>query len=596
MSTNATWEKRPTATVDRAGPTRRDGTGRTHVRNRYAGAGHTLVMPTEPETGYDPSLGRKFVFVTGGVMSGLGKGITAASTGRLLANAGFDVTAVKIDPYLNVDAGTMNPFQHGEVYVLKDGGEVDLDLGNYERFLDTDMTSDHNVTTGKVYREVIEKERAGDYLGKTVQIIPHITDDIKRRIREAAEGSDVCLIEVGGTVGDIEGMPYLEALRQFAHEEDHEDILFAHVTLVPYSKNGEQKTKPTQHSVKELRSIGLQPDIVVGRCEDPLEAKTREKIALFCDVPTEAVFSNPDMEDIYQVPLVVEEEGLDSYVMDHLGLTEEALPAGDRDTRWRDIVTRPKSGHATVALVGKYGMEDAYISIHESLKHAGLQREVDVQRRWVHSEDLADGHDGQLADADGVVVPGGFGSRGTEGKIEAIRYCRKHDVPFLGLCLGFQMAVVEFARHVLGLDGAHSAELDEGTPHPVIDLLPEQKEMEDMGGTMRLGAHETDIEEGTLAHDLYGATTCTERHRHRYEVNPEYIEDMEAAGMVFSGVSGNRMEILELPGHPYFLGTQFHPEFRSRPTRASPPFVGFLEAVLSRTESGQPAAQAGGAD
>jgi CTP synthase len=536
-------------------------------------------MPTE-QTGYDPSLGRKFVFVTGGVMSGLGKGITAASTGRLLANAGFDVTAVKVDPYLNVDAGTMNPFQHGEVYVLKDGGEVDLDLGNYERFLDIDMTSDHNVTTGKVYREVIEKERAGDYLGRTVQIIPHITDDIKRRIREAAEGTDVCIVEVGGTVGDIEGMPYLEALRQFAHEEDEEDILFTHVTLVPYSKNGEQKTKPTQHSVKELRSIGLQPDILVGRCEDPLDEETREKIALFCDVPTDAVFSNPDVEDIYRVPLVVEDEGLDEYVMDHLGLAGESLPADERDTTWRETVTREAGDTVEVALVGKYGLEDAYISIHESLKHAGLEKRVDVNRRWIHSEDLADGHDGQLDDVDGVVVPGGFGSRGTEGKIEAIRYCREEGVPFLGLCLGFQLAVVEFARNVLDLAGAHSAELDGGTPHPVIDLLPEQKGMDDMGGTMRLGAHETDIRSGTLAHELYGADACTERHRHRYEVNPEYIPDLEAAGMVFSGVSGERMEILELPDHPYFLGTQFHPEFRSRPTRASPPFVGFLDAVV----------------
>ena len=537
-------------------------------------------MPTE-QTGYDPSLGRKFVFVTGGVMSGLGKGITAASTGRLLANAGFDVTAVKIDPYLNVDAGTMNPFQHGEVYVLKDGGEVDLDLGNYERFLDIDMTFDHNVTTGKVYREVIEKERAGDYLGRTVQIIPHITDDIKRRIREAAEGSDVCIVEVGGTVGDIEGMPYLEALRQFAHEEEDDDILFTHVTLVPYSKNGEQKTKPTQHSVKELRSIGLQPDILVGRCEDPLEEETREKIALFCDVPTGAVFSNPDVEDIYRVPLVVEDEGLDEYVLDHLGLAGEALPERQRDTTWRETVTRESEGKVEVALVGKYGLEDAYISIHESLKHAGLEKRVDVDRQWVHSEDLVDGHDGQLAGVDGVVIPGGFGSRGTEGKVEAIRYCREQDVPLLGLCLGFQLSVVEFARNVLGLEGAHSAELDEDTPHPVIDLLPEQKEMDDMGGTMRLGAHETDLHEGTLARELYGASTCTERHRHRYEVNPEYIPDLEAAGMVFSGTSGERMEVLELPDHSYFLGTQFHPEFRSRPTRASPPFVGFLDAIVT---------------
>ena len=536
-------------------------------------------MPTEPDTGYDPSLGRKFIFVTGGVMSGLGKGITAASTGRLLANAGFDVTAVKIDPYLNVDAGTMNPFQHGEVYVLKDGGEVDLDLGNYERFLDIDMTSDHNVTTGKVYRHVIEKERAGDYLGKTVQIIPHITDDIKRRVREAAEGSDVCIVEVGGTVGDIEGMPYLEALRQFAHEEDDEDILYAHVTLIPYSKNGEQKTKPTQHSVKELRSIGLQPDIVVGRCVDPLDSQTREKIALFCDVPRDAVFSNPDVEDIYHVPLMVENEGLDEYVLDHLDLADEALRPGQRDSAWRERITRETESEVTIALVGKYGLEDAYISVHEALKHAGLEQRVDVGREWIHAENLADGYDGSLDDVDGVVVPGGFGSRGTQGKIEAIRYARENDVPFLGLCLGFQMAVVEFARNVLGFEAAHSAELDEGTPHPVIDLLPEQEGLDDMGGTMRLGTHVTEIDPGTVAHDLYGATSCEERHRHRYEVNPDYIEEIEAAGMLFSGTSGRRMEILELPEHPYFVGTQFHPEFRSRPTRASPPFVGLLDAA-----------------
>ncbi|MFC7072379.1 glutamine hydrolyzing CTP synthase [Halovenus rubra] len=536
-------------------------------------------MPTESDTGYDPSLGRKFIFVTGGVMSGLGKGITAASTGRLLANAGFDVTAVKIDPYLNVDAGTMNPFQHGEVYVLKDGGEVDLDLGNYERFLDIDMTSDHNITTGKVYRNVIEKERAGDYLGKTVQIIPHITDDIKRRVREAAAGSDVCIVEVGGTVGDIEGMPYLEALRQFAHEEDDDDLLFTHVTLVPYSKNGEQKTKPTQHSVKELRSIGLQPDVLVGRATEPLDAHTREKIALFCDVPQDAVFSNPDVDDIYHVPLMVEDEGLDDYVMEYLGLADEALPQKERNTEWRDRVTQETTETVTVGLVGKYGLEDAYISIHEALKHAGLECNIEVERKWIHSESLADGHADELTDLDGIVVPGGFGSRGTEGKIEAIRYARENNVPFLGLCLGFQMAVVEFARNVLGLEDAHSAELEEETPNPVIDLLPEQEGLEDMGGTMRLGKHVTELNEGTIAADIYGGTTCTERHRHRYEVNPEYIDELEDNGLVFSGASGRRMEVLEIPDHPYFLGTQFHPEFRSRPTRASPPFVGFVDTV-----------------
>jgi CTP synthase len=535
-------------------------------------------MPTG--TDYDPSLGRKFVFVTGGVMSGLGKGITAASTGRLLANAGFSVTAVKIDPYLNVDAGTMNPYQHGEVYVLKDGAEVDLDLGNYERFLGTDMTADHNVTTGKAYKHVIEKERSGDYLGDTVQIIPHITDDIKRRIREAAEGTDVCLVEVGGTVGDIEGMPFLEAIRQFVHETPDEDLLLAHVTLVPYSKNGEQKTKPTQHSVKELRSIGLQPDILVGRSAEELDPDTKEKIALFCDVPTEAVFSNPDVPDIYHVPLTIEAEGLDRYVIDRLDLAGEAPPRTERTERWRELVTRETDEQVEIALVGKYALEDAYISIHEALKHAGLDRGVDVNVNWVDADRMDDAHERRLREADGVVVPGGFGSRGAGGKIEAIRYAREHGVPFLGLCLGFQLGVVEFARDVLGLAGAHSAEIDSATPHPVIGLLPEQADEEDLGGTMRLGAHETEIDPDSLASAIYGGTSCTERHRHRYEVAPEYIADLEAAGLRFSGRSGRRMEILELPTHPYFLGTQFHPEFRSRPDRASPPFVGLLDAAL----------------
>jgi len=489
---------------------------------------------------------------------------------------------VKIDPYLNVDAGTMNPFQHGEVYVLKDGGEVDLDLGNYERFLDIDMTSDHNVTTGKVYQHVIEKERAGDYLGKTVQIIPHITDDIKRRIREAAEGHDVCIVEVGGTVGDIEGMPFLEALRQFVHEQDEDDFLLTHVTLVPFSKNGEQKTKPTQHSVKELRSIGLQPDVLVGRCEEPLDVDTREKIALFCDVPTNAVFSNPDVEDIYHVPLTVEEEGLDRYVMQELGLEERALPSAERNNEWRELVTQETSGEVDVALVGKYALEDAYLSVNEALKHAGLARGVDVNVVWVDAEEMDGDHAERLERADAVVVPGGFGSRGTSGKVDAIRYAREAGVPFLGLCLGFQLAVVEYAQNVLDLAGAHSSELVEAPANPVIDLLPEQYEVEDMGGTMRLGAYDTDITPGTLAADLYDGTVCTERHRHRYEVNPEYIERLEAAGLTFSGRVNNRMEILELPDHPYFVGTQFHPEFRSRPGRASPPFLGLVDAALDR--------------
>ncbi|MGM0397660.1 MAG: glutamine hydrolyzing CTP synthase [Halobacteriota archaeon] len=535
-------------------------------------------MPTE--TGYDPTLGNKFIFVTGGVMSGLGKGITAASLGRLLTNAGFDVTAVKIDPYINVDAGTMNPYQHGEVYVLDDGGEVDLDLGNYERFLETDMAFDHNLTTGKIYQHVIERERAGDYLGKTVQIIPHVTDDIKRRIREAGEGHDVTIVEVGGTVGDIESMPFLESLRQFSDEQDDEDVIFAHVTLVPYAPNGEQKTKPTQHSVKELRSIGLRPDIVVGRCDDPLEPDVREKIALFCDVPTDAVFSNPDVEDIYHVPMVLEEEGMDEFVMDRLDLADAALPDAERSTEWRERVTVEATESVDIALVGKYDLRDAYMSVREALKHAGMQAAVDVTVEWVDAERMEDHHRERLRTADGIVVPGGFGSRGTDGKLEAIQYAREHDVPYLGLCFGFQLAVIEYARNVLGLEDANSTELDDETPDPVIDLLPEQYDLEDLGGTMRLGSHETQIDEGTLAHDLYEADSCMERHRHRYEVNPEYIDDLTAGELTFSGRAGNRMEILEMDDHPYFVGTQFHPEFTSRPTSASPPFVGLLDAVL----------------
>jgi len=528
-----------------------------------------------------PKKSPKFVFVTGGVMSGLGKGITAASLGRLLKNAGLDVTAVKIDPYLNVDAGTMNPYEHGEVYVLKDGAEVDLDLGNYERFLDTEMTSEHNVTTGKVYRSVIDRERSGDYLGKTVQIIPHVTREIKQRVRDCGEGHDVCLIELGGTVGDIEGMPFLEAVRQMSNEEDEEDFLLIHVTLVPLTNNGEQKTKPTQHSVKSLREIGLHPDIVVGRSDGVLKDETREKISLFCDVPEDAVVSAPDVDDIYHVPLVLEEEGFDSYAMDQLGVESR-----DDDTGWRDVVTQEQDGSVEVALAGKYDFEDAYLSVYEALKHAGLYHNVNVDVRWVETDRMDDGDFDRLESADALIVPGGFGERGTEGKLEAVRYARENGVPFLGLCFGFQMAVIEYARNVVGLEDAHSSEIEEGTPHPVIDLLPEQYDVENLGGTMRLGDKETVIEEETLAHELYGSETVVERHRHRFEVNPEYIEDIEDGGMVFSGrsASGARMEILELPDHPYFVGTQFHPEFTSRPGDVSPLFVGLVGAAAEEKD------------
>ena len=530
-----------------------------------------------------PKKSPKFVFVTGGVMSGLGKGITAASLGRLLKNAGLDVTAVKIDPYLNVDAGTMNPYEHGEVYVLKDGAEVDLDLGNYERYLDTEMTSEHNVTTGKVYRSVIDRERSGDYLGKTVQIIPHVTREIKQRIRDCGEGHDVCLVELGGTVGDIEGMPFLEAVRQMGNEQDEEDFLLIHVTLVPVTNNGEQKTKPTQHSVKALREIGLHPDIVVGRSDDPLEEETREKISLFCDVPEEAVVSAPDIEDIYHVPLFLEDEGFDAYAMDEL----DVEPSGDgAENEWRDVVTQEQEGTVEVALAGKYDFEDAYLSVYEALKHAGLYHNVEVDTRWVETDRMDEEDFTRLESADALVVPGGFGERGTEGKLRAVRYARENGVPFLGLCFGFQMAVIEYARNVVGLEDAHSSEIDEGTPHPVIDLLPEQYDIENLGGTMRLGDKETVIDEGTVARELYDAESVVERHRHRFEVNPEYIDELEKEGMVFSGrsASGTRMEILELPDHPYFVGTQFHPEFRSRPGKPSPPFVGLVGAAVRRKE------------
>ena len=535
----------------------------------------------------DSSLNSKFIFVTGGVMSGLGKGVTAASVGRLLSNAGFTVTAVKIDPYLNVDAGTMNPYQHGEVYVLKDGAEVDLDLGNYERFLGIEMTSDHNITTGKVYQHVINQERTGDYLGKTVQIIPHITDDIKRRIRAVAEGHDVCIVEVGGTVGDIESMPFLEALRQLSHEESNNCVLFLHVTLIPHSKNEEPKTKPTQHSVKELRSIGIQPDLIVGRSATSLDDEVRQKIALFCDVPAEAVFSNPDLEDIYHLPMSLEEEALDEYVMERLNLLENSLPIPDRDTTWRQSVTAPKNEEVNIALVGKYGLEDAYISVYEALKHAGLSHGVQVNTLWVQSEILDDGDTSFLSklELDGIVIPGGFGSRGTPGKINAIRYARESGVPYLGLCLGFQLAVVEYARNVLNLKDAHSSEIHPETSNPVIDLLPDQHDIDELGGTMRLGELETHIQENSLAHSLYGSNSCLERHRHRYEVNPNYIDSLEEFGLKFTGKSGPRMEILEVPGHPYFFGTQFHPEFTSRPTNPSPPFLGLVHAALKHSST-----------
>ncbi len=529
----------------------------------------------------------KYIFITGGVMSGLGKGITAASVGRILKNHGYHVTAVKIDPYLNIDAGTMNPAQHGEVFVLSDGGEVDLDLGNYERFLDVDLASGHNITTGKVYRSVIEKERRGDYLGETVQIIPHITDEIRRCIVQAANGengtgkrAEVCLVEVGGTVGDIESMPFLEAVRQMRGDLPAGDTVLIHVTLVPADTMGDLKTKPTQHSVKALRELGLHADIIVGRSTRPVGANTKRKISAFCDVPESGVISAADVPDIYQVPAAMEREGLGDVLAIHLG-----LPAHQRDTGWYDIVSKVYTSSVRVGIVGKYGSEDVYLSIKEALKHAGRALGTEVRIEWLDAEKF---DPVQSPSYDGLVIPGGFGRRGMEGKISAIRAAREGKVPFLGLCLGFQMAVVEFARHVVGWEDAVSAEMGEEGRH-IIAILPEQEGVSDLGGTMRLGNYPVTLRPGTLAWDLYGKEEIVERHRHRYEVNPRYLKDLEKSGLVFSGSWRNRMEIAELPGHPFYLATQFHPEFVSRPTRPSPPFLGFIRAcglARDRRETG----------
>jgi CTP synthase len=517
----------------------------------------------------------KYIIITGGVMSGLGKGITAASIGRILKNRTYQVTAVKIDPYLNIDAGTMNPAQHGEVFVLRDGSEVDLDLGNYERFLDIELTASHNITTGKVYRTVIEKERRGDFLGETVQIIPHITDKIKACIRQAAEEvlpdgtkADICLVEVGGTVGDIESMPFLEAIRQMKSELPLQDYVLVHVTLFPEDSMGDLKTKPTQHSVKALRELGLHADIIVGRSNRPISTHTKRKISAFCDLPQNAVISAATVPDIYEVPMEMEKEGIADVLSTHLGLDKR-----DVDTSWYRLVTKEYTNRITVAIVSKYGIEDVYISIKEALKHAGRALSTEVKIAWLDAERY---ERCQLKDFDGVLIPGGVGRRGIEGKIEAIRFARENNTPFLGLCLGFQLAVVEFARNRLGIADATSEEFGEGSH--VIALLPEQEGLSELGGTMRLGNYTADVSEGTLARKLFGQPVITERHRHRYEVNPEYIADLERAGLVFSATNRNRMECLELPDHPFYFATQFHPEFRSRPTRPSPPYLGFVEA------------------
>jgi CTP synthase len=525
----------------------------------------------------------KYVVVTGGVISGLGKGIVTASLGKILQSRGIKVTAIKIDPYLNVDAGTMNPFEHGEIFVTEDGGEIDQDMGHYERFLNMNLTKEHNITTGQIYKQVIEAERRGEYLGKTVQIIPHITDAIKERIRKVAKQSDaeVCLVEIGGTVGDIEGMPFLEAVRQLRLEEGPSNVVFVHVTLVPSLEVvGEQKTKPTQHSVRLLMEAGLTPDLILCRCRAPLTEEARRKISLFCNVPEGAVFSAQDVETIYEVPLLLEQQGVGDRLLERLGLRARA-----RDlTEWAKLVERIKKAEERVriAMVGKYvRIADTYLSINEALRHAAASLGVSVEINWIEAEKLEENDLSLLSPYQGILVPGGFGARGVEGKIKAIQFAREQGVPFLGLCFGFQLAVVEFARNVLGLKRANSTEVDPNTPHPVIDLLPEQKKIKELGGTMRLGAHEIVIARGTKAYSIYKSTLIRERHRHRYEVNPKYIPKLRRGGLIFSGKSkdGKRMEILELPCHPFFLATQFHPEFTSRLERPSPPFLAFLQSA-----------------
>jgi CTP synthase len=528
----------------------------------------------------------KHIFVTGGVVSGLGKGITAASLGRLLKSRGLKVTIQKLDPYLNVDPGTMSPFQHGEVFVTDDGGETDLDLGHYERFIDESLTRDCSVTAGSIYQSVIGKERRGDFLGGTVQVIPHVTNEIKDRIIRLAEQTqaDVVITEVGGTVGDIESLPFLEAIRQLRKDVGRDNVCYIHVSLVPYiSASAELKTKPTQHSVKELRSIGIQPDFIVCRSEKPIDAGIRRKIALFCDVDPKAVVSAQDAASIYEVPLTLHDQGLDAMVIERL-----ELECGDLDIEeWRDFVRHSRSlaQSVDIALVGKYvALPDAYLSVTEALDHAGIFHDHKVNVAWLDAESLSPEEvESRLADFDGILVPGGFGIRGIEGKVRAARWAREEKVPYLGVCLGMQVAVVEFARHVAGLEDANSAEFDPVASHPVIDLMPEQHDVSDVGGTMRLGSYPCKVVPGTKGHAAYGDEVIYERHRHRYEVNNAYRQQLTDAGLVISGLSpdGKLVEMIELPDHPWFVGNQGHPEFKSRPTRPAPLFRDFIGAAVA---------------
>lgn len=527
----------------------------------------------------------KYIFVTGGVVSSLGKGIVAASVGRVLKNRGLKVTLQKFDPYLNVDPGTMSPYQHGEVFVTEDGAETDLDLGHYERFIDVNLGQYSNVTAGRVYSSIIEKERRGDYLGGTVQVIPHVTNEIKSRVLLAGESSDadVVITEIGGTTGDIESLPFLEAIRQIRSDLGRENVCYIHCTLLPYIKAaGELKTKPTQQSVKELRGLGIQPDIIVVRNELALTDELRAKISLFCDIPKQNVIESRDVSNLYQLPLNLKAQKIDDIVLKHFNLTAKEADMEE----WTSLVERVDNlkDEVRIALVGKYvELHDAYISVVESLKHAGYKHNSKVKIDWIQSEDITEENVHEyLKEADGILVPGGFGDRGVEGKITAIKYARENKVPFFGICLGMQLAAVEFARNVCGLTGAHSSELDPNTPYPIINLLPDQENVVEMGGTLRLGSYPCILVEGSQAHKEYGEINITERHRHRYEFNNFYRERLTDKGLVLSGVSpdGRLVEIVELPEHPWFVAGQFHPEFKSRPEKAHPLFAGFIKASL----------------
>ena len=535
----------------------------------------------------------KFVFVTGGVVSSIGKGIVAASLGRLLKSRNYSVSILKLDPYINVDPGTMSPYQHGEVFVTQDGAETDLDLGHYERFTDTSMSRLNSVTTGSIYQAVINKERRGDYNGGTVQVIPHITNEIKERIDRVAKDThpDVVITEIGGTVGDIESLPFLEAIRQFRKDVGRRNVIYLHVALVPWiSTAGEMKTKPTQHSVKELRSIGIQPDILVCRSILPLPQGIKEKLSEFCDVPVESVINAPDASSIYEVPLIMEREGLAVQAIDLLQLEQRTPDL----TQWQKLVDRMQTStqEVKIALVGKYTqLGDAYLSVVEALRHGAIANGAKLEVVWVNSEDMeCHGAAKYLADVQGVVVPGGFGIRGVEGKIAAIEYAREHQLPFLGLCLGMQAATIEWARNVAKLDRANSSEFDPETPNPIIDLLPEQKDVVDLGGTMRLGLYACRVEEHTLAHKLYQQTAIYERHRHRYEFNNAYRNQFLSSGYTISGTSPDTrlVEIIELPSHPFFIATQFHPEFQSTPSLPHPLFKGLMSAALAKIVQPQP--------